>query len=88
MAGQQGEASQMGFIYCTEDRRDERWYYQESAGFREGLVGSSSGFSRDKSTAYRFATKDEAWEHCRKRRRGGHWHVGGKWIVIKQAVPK
>ena len=74
----------MSFIYCTEDTHG-RWYYQESAGFRERLPGSSSGFSRDKSAAYRFATKEEAWEHCRTRRRGGHWGRGSKWIVITLA---
>lgn len=72
----------MSFIYCHESRRIGRWYYQESEGFREKLPGSHSSFSRDKSKAYRFATKEEAWKHCRRRRKGGTFG-GGKWIVIK-----
>lgn len=72
----------MSFIYCHENRRKQRWYYQESPGFRERVSGSSSSFVIDKSAAYRFASREEAWEHCRMRRRGGFW-TPGKWIVIR-----
>lgn len=81
----------MSFIYCHESPRIGRWYYREVPGFRDGLPGTSSGFVRDKDEAYRFATKEEAWAHCRVRRKGGHWG-GGKWIVIRlrspQAIPQ
>ena len=74
----------MSYIYCHESPRTGRWYYHERPGFRECAPGSSSSFARGKATAYRFATKEEAWEHCRKRRKGDHWSgSSGKWIVIR-----
>ena len=79
-------AASLSFIYCNQDHRNVRWYYQESVGFRERLPGSSSSFSSDKERAYLFDTKEEAWAHCRERRRRGHWGRRGKWIVIKLAT--
>jgi hypothetical protein len=75
----------VSFIYCHESPRSGRWFYCETPGFRACAPGSSSSFGRDKSKAYRFATKEEAWEHCRKRRKGDHWRGRpyGKWIVIR-----
>lgn len=66
----------MTFIYCNEDKNG-RWYYYEFPN------GGGNAFSRERSKAHHFGTKEEAWEHCRKRRRGGHWGGRGKWIVIK-----
>lgn len=64
----------MSFIYCNEDKHG-RWYYFEYPN------GQGNAFSREKARAHRFASKAEAWEHCRNRRRGGHWS-SRKWIVI------
>lgn len=67
----------MSFIYCTEDKYG-RWFYIEYAN------GGGSAFSRERARAHHFATKDEAWAHCRKRRKGSHWSGPGprKWFVI------
>ncbi len=80
---QGGRRRTVSFIYCNEDKYG-RWYYQESVGFREKVPGSSSSFTRDKARAYHFATREEAWAHCRERRRGSqqHWE-SRKWITIR-----
>lgn len=72
------------FIYCREDRRGDRWFYCETPGWRERLPNSSSDFRKEKTKAYPFATRAEAWEHCRQRRVGSHWRRSeGRWIVIR-----
>lgn len=68
----------MSFIYCHEGR-GSRWYYRQDEG--------GSAFTRDRESAYHFATKEAAWEHCRRRRKSEHWRgCGGRWIVI--TLPK
>jgi hypothetical protein len=74
----------MSYVYCNRDRRGTRWFYHETEGFRDKVPGSSSFFRADRVGAYEFASKEEAWAHCRERRKGSRMMSGsGTWIVVK-----